>query len=248
LSLGTLRADEPDKKPARDPTAVAAAIDRELDRKLAEAKVTPAPAADDAEFLRRAYLDLTGRIPTVAQAVAFLDSKDPDKRRKLIDQLLDSENYGKHFGIIWSDLIVKRDENNRLLRPDAFKAWLAEGFNKNRGWNEIVTDLLTAEGSSPPALFFLANRDMTRVAPNKIIGTTANLFLGVQMQCAECHNHPFVADWKQKDFWAMAAFFVKARTNGKALGIDYKKQLTAKTGRPFRIVDKGAKPVEELFA
>lgn len=218
LFLGVLRAAEPDKvRPVRDPLPVAGAIDRELEKKLAEAKVTPAGAADDAEFCRRAYLDITGRLPTIEQAVAFLDSKDPDKRRKLIDQLLDSENYGKHFGVIWSDTIVKRDDNNRALRTEGFKAWLADNFNKNRGWHEIVTDLLTAEGGTdknPAGVFFLANRDMDRISPAKITGSMSNLFLGVSMQCAECHNHPFICDWKQKDFWGMAAFFGHVRTGG----------------------------------
>jgi hypothetical protein len=94
---------------------------------------------------------------------------------------------------------------------------LAVGFNTNRGWHEIVTDLMLSEGTadnSPPSLFFLANRDMTRVAPAKIIGTTASLFMGIQLQCAECHNHAFVKEWKQNDFWAMAAFFTRLRAEG----------------------------------
>ena len=85
----------------RDPAPTAAVIDAEVDKHLAEVKVPASPQADDAEFLRRVTLDLTGRIPTYQQTVAFLDSKDPDKRRKLIDELLDSPEYGEHFATVW---------------------------------------------------------------------------------------------------------------------------------------------------
>lgn len=217
LFLTSVQADEPAAKPARDAGKITAAIDQALDKRLTEEKVPASPLAADAEFMRRAYLDLTGRIPTSEQAVAFLDSKDSDKRARLIDQLLDSSNYGRHFAIVWSDLITKRDENNRGLNTAGFKDWLAESFNTNRGWDEIVRDLLTADGptdKAPQGTFFLANRDMTAIAPAKVVGSTANLFLGVQLQCAECHNHPFIREWKQNDFWGVAAFFSRTRAGG----------------------------------
>ena len=204
-----------------DPAAVAAAIDRAVDARLAQEKLPASPRADDAEFLRRAYLDVTGRIPTAEQAAAFLDSTAPDKRRKLIDDLLADPNYGRHFGIIWSDLIVNRDDANRVLNTAPFKKWLADSFNENRGWDEIVRDLLTSAGTveqDPAALFFVANRDMNTLAPSKVVGTAANLFMGIQLQCAECHNHAFIKEWKQTDFWGMAAFFNQTRAAGGRQG------------------------------
>jgi hypothetical protein len=227
MLLGELQAAEPVK--------VAADIDRAIDQRLAEAKLAASPAADDAEFCRRAYLDLTGRIPTIEQAVAFLDSRDANKRAKLIDELLASHHYGRHFAIIWSDLIVKRDENNIKLRPVKFKDWLADSFNKNRGWHEIVSDLLTSEGTadgSPPSLFILANRDMARVAPSKLVGTTANLFMGIQLQCAECHDHAFVKEWKRTDFWSLAAFFTKVRTEGGPVMVAVQDKVTVTEAPP----------------
>src|SRR4051794_12055887 len=122
LLTGLLGAAEPDNAArVRSPPEVAAAVDREINDRLAKDKVAVAPKADDAEFMRRVYLDVTGRIPTAEQAAAFLDSKDADKRAKLIDELLASDNYGKNFAIQWSDLIVKRDEMNRGLQTAAFK-------------------------------------------------------------------------------------------------------------------------------
>jgi hypothetical protein len=222
LVVGLSPAAEPEPAaPMRDAAPVAATIDRELGKRLAEAKVPTSAAASDAEFLRRVYLDITGRIPTAAQATAFLDSKDPEKRRKLIDELLASPNYGQHFAIIWSDLIVKRDDNNRGLSTTAFKKWLADGFNQNRGWDRMVRDMLTSEGTveqNAAATFYVAHRDMNALVPSKVVGTAANLFMGLQLQCAECHNHAFIRDWKQTDFWGMAAFFNQTRATGGFMG------------------------------
>jgi hypothetical protein len=241
LPGGEGRSAEKDKPaPPRDPTKITAAIDREVDQRLAQEKLPVSPQADDAEFCRRVHLDLVGRIPTAVQAAAFLDSKDPAKRRRLIDELLASPDYGRHFGIIWSDLIVKRDDTNRALNTTAFKKWLADAFNENRGWDKIVRDLLTAEGTSadkPTTTFFLANRDNNAVSPAKLVGTTANLFLGQQLQCAQCHTHPFIRGWKQTDFWGMAAFFSQTRSsvnrgaNQRNNPITVGESLPANTGR-----------------
>lgn len=211
---------EPAEKPAAPPRApgeVAKAIDTEIAKKLAEAKIPASPVASDAEFLRRVYLDITGKIPSVEKATAFLDSKETDKRQKLIEELLASPDYGRHFAIVWRDLIVRRDEANRALNTAKFTVWLTECFNKNEGWDKIVTGMLTAEGDTSevaPTAFFMAHRENNQVAPNKLVGTTANLFLGVQLQCAECHKHPFIKKWKPDDFWGLAAFFGKTRVDG----------------------------------
>lgn len=205
----------PQLPPGGGALEVAVAIDKEIAAKLAEAKTPSSPLADDAEFLRRVYLDLTGRIPSHNQAVAFLDSKDPYKRSKLIDELLASEAYGHHFASVWTDLLVKRDfDNNKNLKTEAFEKWLAEQFNKGEPWNKTVHALITAEGKEAdnPAIFFaLANQDNNQPAPSKMVGATGNLFMGIQIQCAECHVHPYTSKWKPSDFWGMAAFFGHTR-------------------------------------
>src|SRR5262249_3130117 len=128
--------------PVRDPMPLAAAVDREVDQRLAEAKVPPSPPADDAEFLRRVSLDITGQIPTYERTVSFLASTDPDKRRRLIDDLLASPEYGRHFGTVWRNLMVPR-EGGKGGKPQAdhFSPWLAGQFNEGRGWDRIVYDL-----------------------------------------------------------------------------------------------------------
>jgi hypothetical protein len=190
---------------------LAAAIDREIDAALAAAKVPASPPADDAEFLRRVTLDLTGTIPTYDRTITFLLDSDPYKRAKLIDELLASPTYGKLFARQWADLLVKRDfDSNKRLDTEPFVTWMAGKLNQGAGWDGVVRDILTASGKeaeTPQALFYLANQDNMQPSPAKLVGATGNLFMGVQIQCAECHVHPTVDKWSQKDFWGMAAFF-----------------------------------------
>jgi hypothetical protein len=197
--------------PPGGPYDLAAAIDGEIDRALAAAGVPASPLADDAEFFRRVTLDLTGTVPTFERATAFLLDSDPYKRAAVIDELLDSPAYGKHFAHTWADLLIKRDfDANRNLRTEPFVAWLSGRFNNGAGWNGIVTDILTARGTesdASPVLFYLANQENNQPSPAKLAGATANLFLGVQLQCAECHVHPTVGRWGQQDFWGLAVFF-----------------------------------------
>jgi hypothetical protein len=215
---------------ARSPLMMAGDIDRAVSKQLNERKIPASPRADDAEFLRRACLDITGRIPSTELTVAFLESNDPDKRRKLIDGLLASPLYGHYFAAGWEDLIVKRDANNRSLDAQPFRSWLADRFNQGHGWDQIVGEMLTAEGPvsrSPQGIFFLAHRgDQGQVAPNKVVSTVANLFMGIQLQCAECHDHRMIKDWKRTDFWGMAAFFAQTRSTGLPF------QQVAIAGRP----------------
>ncbi len=198
----------------RDPLAVAADIDRELDAKLTSAKAPASPLADDAEFLRRVSLDIIGRIPTLDKTTAFLDSKDADKRRKLIDELLANRDYAVNFGTIWRNLLSPPGNNVKGKAPrDEFTPWLINQLSQNRGWDKIVTDLLTVEGDVqkvPQTAFLMANAENFRPQANLVTASAAKFFLGVRLGCAECHDHPFSA-WKQTDFWGTAAFFGRLR-------------------------------------
>jgi hypothetical protein len=184
--------------------AVAQLIDTQIDRKLAEVKVAAAPQCTDAEFLRRASLDLTGIIPTAEKAQQFLDSTDPNKRARLIDELLASKTYGRHQADLWVPKLFPRDSMNRFVLREPFVKWLEEQFNTNTPWNKFVFDLITATGTvedNPAVTYYLANRSV-----DKLTDTLSQQFLGVQLQCAQCHNHPFTG-WKQTEYWGMAAFF-----------------------------------------
>ncbi len=194
--------------PQKDPHALARLIDAEVRRKLEQAGIPPSPGCDDAEFLRRAYLDLTGVIPTAEKARQFLDSTDPNKREKLIDELLADPNYGKRMADIWIAKLFPADSANRFVQKQPFYTWLEEQFNKNTPWDEMVRQLVTATGTAdknPAVIYFLANRSIDRLTD-----TTTQHFLGVQLQCAQCHNHPF-SSWKQVEYWGFAAFYSKVR-------------------------------------
>jgi hypothetical protein len=199
----------------RDASALAKLIDAEIAKKLDAAKIAPSPICSDDEFLRRAYLDITGVIPSADKAKAFLDSTDPDKRAKLIDELLADPNYGRRAADIWTAKLFPIDSMNRFVLKEPLYKWFEEQFNKNAPWDKLVTDLVTATGTvaeNPAVTYFLANRTI-----DKLNDTVAQHFLGIQLQCAQCHNHPFTG-WKQTEYWGMAAFFSKVRPDNPKNG------------------------------
>jgi hypothetical protein len=199
----------------KDAAALTKLIDEHVTRKLAAGKVSASPVCSDEEFLRRVYLDLTGVIPSADKAREFLDSTATDKRAKLIDELLASPNFGRHLSDIWQAKLMPRDSGNRFVLRDPLVKWLEANFNKNTPWNQFVFDLITATGAvedNAAVTYFLANRSV-----DKITDGVSQHFMGVQLQCAQCHNHPFT-DWKQTEYWGMAEFFSKVRPDNPKNG------------------------------
>jgi hypothetical protein len=215
LAADPVPAQPPRRKAPKkhEPRDLADLIDRAIDRRLAEAKIPASPLADDAEFLRRLSLDLRGRVPTAARVRDFLADSDPDKRRRLIDEFLSEEEFGEHFSIVWYHRMVQPNMDNQGLLAKNFQGWLAERFNANDGWDKTVKSILTASGErdkNPATVFWLNNvegNNRREVAPNKVTAAASHLFLGLKLECCECHNHPFDPNLKQTDFWGMAAFF-----------------------------------------
>ncbi len=192
-------------------------IDQQIQARLESLGLEAAPLCDEPDFLRRVYLDLTGRIPTAEQARSYLADNHPEKRRLLIDELLAREEYGDHFGRVWRDWIAPAElpsegngGNQPIKATQDLGYWFAGQFNAGRGWDQIVTDLLTVHGSlkdQPQGIYFsLVGDDLGQPQPAGIARNIGSLFLGVQLQCAECHDDPF-KEWKQTDFWGMAAHF-----------------------------------------
>ncbi len=202
-------------RPALKPTEIAKLIDREIYGKLTAAKMPPSPCSSDAEFLRRVYLDITGKPPTAEVTKAFLKGTNPDRRVKLVDGLLASPEYGQHFAERWLNVFRQMSVNAGEWGPDPFLNWLTERFNGGQGWDKTVREMLSVSGpyaEHPQASFYYYNADMGGKFESKIMaGNLSQVFLGVQLQCAECHNHPF-SDYKQKDFWGLAAFFSITQT------------------------------------
>lgn len=197
-----------------------------VDAHLAEVwnreQVQPAPPADDAEFLRRAWLDLCGIIPPLNDADGisgvrnFFESTAPDKRTRLIERLLAKPTHATHFASIWKDVLLPTDANVQQLGGDAlFQSWLRGQFADNVPYDRLASDLLLAKGpanQSGPALFYLA----LQLKPEELAANTSRVFLGTQIQCAQCHDHPF-DHWKKKDFWGYAAFFARLLRPGEGL-------------------------------
>ena len=219
------RSDE--TKPAgerSDAEALAEKIDRIIEAEWVAKGVKQAPIVDDAEFMRRIYLDLTGRIPRVSEVHAFLSDKSPDRRAKLVENLLDSPRYVFHFGNTIRSLLVPPNSNQQFafFQP-GFKSWLDTQVQENVPYDKMIREILTVSmiaGFNPglrgnnngvsPVAYYQANE----FKPENLAASTSRLFLGVRLECAQCHDHPF-ARWKRENFWGFAAFFAGVPSQGE---------------------------------
>jgi len=185
-------------------------IDELLSAQWKAAGITPAEPASEGEFLRRAYLDLNGVIPRVSEVRAFQSDDRPDKHQQLIGRLLASPRYASHLATVWRNRILPHEiEMEHLRESIGLQQWLRERFARNLRYDNLVEGLLLATGDEGPGpgLYFRAHD----LVPEKIAASAAELFLGLHLQCAQCHDHPF-ADWSQRDFWGFAAFFARVRS------------------------------------
>ena len=186
-------------------------IDQMIEDAWKKAGVKPSKVASDEEFLRRAYLDLIGRIPNIQEARAFLQSKEKDKREKLIAYLLEDPDYAKNFATQWTVLLIGRANQGRMVDRTSLTSWLRKQFSSDRPWNEIVHELVSSTGSNKDngaVNYVLAHLELEAVP---LTSRTTRLFLGKQIQCTQCHDHPS-NDWKQLDFWGINAFFRGIKT------------------------------------
>jgi hypothetical protein len=185
--------------------ASAARVDQLIDANYKRFNVTPNPAASDEQFIRRVYLDLVGTIPTYKQVRQFVANNDSEKKSKLIDLLLSQEGYSSNFYNYWADILRLKDNqltNNVPGRP--YCEWVKESLEQNKPYDEFVYEMLTAEGKiwdNPASGYILRDSGM----PLDAMNNTVRIFLGTQIGCAQCHNHPFDR-WTQKEFYEMAAF------------------------------------------
>ncbi len=179
-------------------------IDTLVDQQLRRLNLAPSGLCDDATFLRRAHLDIIGTAPTAAEARAFLASTRPDRRARLVDSLLERPEYADYWALRWADLL--RVDRQALGRKGAFAyyQWIRGALLENRSFDRIARELLTAEGpldeSAAGHFYKVAKR------PGDMSGTVAQVFLGVRIACAECHQHPYDR-WSQRDYYGMQAFF-----------------------------------------
>jgi hypothetical protein len=189
-------------------------VDRLVFSKLKMLSILPSELCTDQQFVRRVHLDVCGVLPTSEETQAFLASKDKDKRAKLIDRLLERPEYADFWTLKWSDVLRSNRKTIQLKGTHVYQHWLRERIARNTPFDEMVRELLTAEGSTfanPPANYYRVARD-----PQNLAETTAQLFFGIRMQCAKCHNHPFER-WTQDDYYSMAAFFARVKQKKDAV-------------------------------
>jgi hypothetical protein len=193
-------------------TPAANYIDEQVFGKLRTMRIMPSRACNDSEFLRRAYLDLLGVLPTADEARAFVADSSADKRTRLIDQLLERPEYADHWALKWSDLLKNEERTLDRKGVQGFHRWIRQSVASNKPLDQFARELLSARGSTyarPETNYYRANRDpVTRGE------ATAQLFLGIRLQCAQCHNHPFDR-WTQDDYYGWADVF--ARVDYKVL-------------------------------
>ncbi len=188
---------------ADDAARLSDRIDELVSAKLAAAKVEPAPAADDAEFFRRLCLDLTGRIPSLSQVRDFLDDDRPDKRRRWADELLDGGDFADrtaaHFANYWRSVLLAQ-ANPQASSGGRLDDWLRKQLKAGTSYDKLVRELIAGPGS---AEYFGAYENK----PENLAGTTARTFLGIRLECAQCHADRGGGSWKREQFWQYAAFF-----------------------------------------
>ena len=199
---------------ADPPRETAAQIDRLFQAAWDREEVTPAGAAGDAEYFRRLYLDLAGRIPAVSEVRDFLADESTDKRSRVVDRLIDSPAFVRHFTTALRNAFIPQANSQpqfRALIP-GFEAWLWQHISEGRPYDQIVRDIITTElnASAGPALLSTTSPDaffvVRELKPENLASGTARAFLGVRLDCAQCHDHPFDR-WSQEQFWNMAAFY-----------------------------------------
>lgn len=184
----------------------AAKIDKMLDKGLKENKVRPEKVTDDYEFARRAYLDISGTIPTGREAVAFVRSRKnrSEKRTVLIDELLSSRGYVSHSFNLWAEILRLVDDARRTANLRPYNDWVKDSIASDMPYDSFVSQLLSAEGriwENPPVGYTLRDRDMKMAN----LDNSMRIFLGTRIGCAQCHDHPFDT-WTQKQFYELAAF------------------------------------------
>ncbi|MEQ1843385.1 MAG: DUF1549 domain-containing protein, partial [Verrucomicrobiales bacterium] len=189
----------------------AARIDVLVNAGLEKAQQKPNPLASDEQFVRRIYLDIAGRIPTSAEALEFISDTSLSKRSKVIDQLLESDGYRSHLFNYFADMMRLADDANKV-RYYTYQDWLKGQIAANEPWDKMVFAMMTADGKllENGATGYLL-RDAGMRLDN--LSLTLSTFLGANVSCAQCHDHPF-ADWTQRDFYEMAAFFGATETYG----------------------------------
>jgi hypothetical protein len=201
-------------------------IDTLVHNKLKKIRITPSGVCDDNTFVRRAYLDIIGVLPTPEAVKAFVADKSPDKRSKLVDDLIARPEFVRMWVMKWAELLQIRTQNNQFYYKNAvlYFEWLREQFEQDQPMDKIVQELLGARGgtfSNPAGNFYQVERDTLKLTEN-----AAQIFMGMRIQCAQCHNHPFDR-WTMDDYYSFASLFAQV---GRKTGEDNRETIIYNRG------------------
>ncbi len=216
-------------------------IDELVFKKLVQLRIQPSPLAKDEEFLRRVYIDTLGILPPLQEAQRFLRDRRPDKRQRLIDEILERPEFVDYRTLKLAEMLRV---NSQFLSEEgsyAYYRWLHEQVEKNTPYDQLVRALLTARGPTyrvGPANYFRVASDAKQMAE-----TTSQLFLGIRLQCAQCHNHPF-EKWTQKDYYSFAAFFARVSRKG---GPEFGEEATFVRTSGEMLFPKTNQPIKPKF-
>ncbi len=200
-------------------------VDEKVHDKLKKLRVAPAPLCSDQTFVRRIFLDLLNVLPTRGQTLSFLESKDPKKRENLVSELLRRPEFPDVWAMQWAEVLRVESEKLEKKGMHLFTNYLKDGFFNDVPFDDLVYEMLTAEGgnfTNPASNFYLMERDPKALAEN-----VSQIFLGIRIQCAQCHNHPFER-WTQDDYYGFASFFGRV---GIKRGEDPREQIIFDQGR-----------------
>jgi len=203
-------------------------IDRHLFARLRLLRIAPSPVCSDTEFIRRAYLDAIATLPTPEEVRAFLADRDPHKREKLVDRLLERPEFADFWTLKWADLLRIRERALGATAARAYLDWIRQSIASDKPLTQFVAEMLTAQGSSTtqPAV----NYYRVTSEPENWVEQTSQLFLGIRIQCAKCHNHPFDR-WTQDEYYAFAAFFAGVQTGRDGVRLGSGTVIQPRTGQ-----------------
>lgn len=199
------------------------AVNEQISKVWKDENLTPSPPATDGEWCRRVFLDILGRIPAVDEMDAFVKDTDQEKKSKLVSKLLYDEKYTEEFArnwtTLWTNVLIGRNggnEDRTLTNRAGLQKYLRDSFARGKPYDKMVYELVTATGATKPgmegyngAVNFLVNK-VNEEKASQATADVSRIFLGLQVQCTQCHNHPF-NDWKQQKYWEMNAFFRQTR-------------------------------------
>jgi len=189
-------------------------IDNHVWTKLQSLNITPSQPVDDAKFMRRVYVDIIGRLPNATEAQEFLKNEQTDKREQLVDALLERPEYADHWANKWVDLLRPNPYRVGIKAVLNYDHWIRDSFRKNKPYDQFVKELLTAQGSTFRNGAVTLYRD--RRSPDEVTTLVSQLFLGIRLECAKCHHHPF-EKWSQEDFYSLAAYFARVGRKGRGV-------------------------------